>query len=133
MKKLLLSLALLVALAIPAAVAANLVYFKSNLTATAVLAKAGSVTIGSYNISNPNSSPVFIQVFNAATAGAVTLGTTPPTFVLTVPAANGVLDGNLAGSYNLPLGMVVAATTTATGNTAPTSAVPITIFYSASQ
>lgn len=112
-----------VALANPAA------FNNAAVTATAVLVKGSPVIqLISINASNPNTSAVYVQVFDAATAGAVTLGTTAPTFWYAIPAG-GVLDKDPVAPYVFASGIVVAVTTTPTGNTAPSSAVPISLLY----
>lgn len=127
MKKLLAALAALL-LAI-AAYAAPSAYNNAALTATPVLVEAvPSTTLASVNAYNANASPVYLQFFNAATAGAVTLGTTPPTFWLAVGATLPI-NRDFFAAYQFPLGMVVAVTTTPTGNTAPGTAVPISLLY----
>lgn len=124
--------AVIFALLASVALAANpSVYTNAALTATAVSASTktgGSTSLLSYNISNANSSFVYIQMFNAASAGAVTLGTTPPTFWLAVPAV-GVTDGPLVNPVVFPLGLVIAVTTTPTGSTAPSTSVQIVLVY----
>jgi len=69
----------------------------------------------------PNSGLRYCQVFDAATTAEVTLGTTLPTFVM-VAATNTADDltiGWLGGVDGLVFdrGIVVASTTTTTGNT----------------
>lgn len=71
---------------------------------------------------NPNASVAYIQIFDAATPGAVTLGSTTPKMSLGVPAtASSGLGPALIGTQFL-LGIQVAVTTTATGSTAPGTA-----------
>lgn len=62
----------------------------------------------------------YIQVFDAALAASVTLGTTPPTYV--VPMGTSA-TGTIMFWGGLPLrsGCVVCATTTPTGNTPVTA------------
>lgn len=75
---------------------------------------------GAYMFMNLNSAPAFVQVFD--TTGAVTLGTTAPTFVIPLEANSTAANGAganvaFAGGINLANGCKVAATTTATGGT----------------
>ena len=94
-------------------------------TATSVKGSAGQV-YGWY-IYNSNSSAVYVQFFNTA-SGSVTLGTTTPVYSLGIPATSG------ANAF-IPCGIAhgtaitIAATTTATGSTAPTNNVDINVFY----
>ena len=75
-----------------------------------------------------NAAKTYIQVFNLLTAD-VTVGTTTPTFTLCVPASS-VLTEPLPVGPDMSIGIVIAATTTATGSTAPATAdLTATIFY----
>lgn len=79
---------------------------------------------------NPNTTPVFLQLFDSATS--ITLGTTIPTKSIECPAGNGTQDGIYDHEYNgikFTAGLRVVATTTRTGSTAPTTAVPASIGY----
>lgn len=110
-------------------------FFNGAVTSTAVLASVAPgggqqrYLVG-INASNAKSTTAetYIQFFDSATAGAVTPGTTPPLFVLTIPAG-GVLDKDLVNKYAFNFGIVICATTTPSGSTAPSAAVPISLFY----
>lgn len=117
----------------PAFAAAN-PYANAALTNTAVSVKvapttpyAAFVQVLHYNVSNTNSTPVYIQFFDALVAN-VTPGTTAPTFFLAVPG-NGVLDGEFPVPPAFSTALVICATTTPAGGTAPGLAVPITLHY----
>lgn len=90
------------------------------LTNSKIAVKASAGNFGGYMVYNPNASAVFIQVFDVASA-SVTLGTTAPTYVITLPAT-------AAANVEFSLGIThataitLAATTTATGLTAPGTA-----------
>ena len=120
-------LAVLASLVLAAALFAASPFYRSALTATAVLASPGITNLTGYNIANPNGATVFVQLFDAASAAAVTLGTTAPTLVLSIPAS-GVLDGTQASPVTFANGLVVAATTTATGSSAPGTALSAAFF-----
>jgi hypothetical protein len=114
---------------LPSASAAALVPWATPaVSGTSTLVSAGWRRLYWYNIQNPNSGPVFVQFFNAATAGAVTPGTTAPLFWIAIPAG-GVVDSGYLGvsPAAFPLGIVVAITTTPNGATAPTTACPVSI------
>lgn len=102
-------------------------------TVTGVKASAAG-TMGGYQIGNPNSTVTYIQVFDLATTGAVTLGTTTPTYVFSIPG-NGTATvgggGNVEFSkgINHANGIQVAATTTPTGSTAPTNSLCALFLY----
>lgn len=83
-------------------------------------------------VDSSNTTPVYVQVFDA-TAAAVTVGTTPPTWTLQIPeaAASGAATENLLPSatcVSYGTALTVAATTTRTGNTGPSSNVALTAF-----
>lgn len=87
-----------------------------------------SVPFLGYLLSNPNASNVFVQVFYAPAAD-VTLGTTPPDTIIKMGS-----DGAVAWDFEEPRGkdgsgLSVAATTTATGSTAPGTGVTGTFYY----
>jgi hypothetical protein len=97
------------------------------LTNTKVSVKTSAGTFGGYMIYNPNTTVAYIQVFDVA-SGSVTLGSTTPTYVLAIPAGSGA-NLELTCGVNHATAIVIAATTTATGSTAPTTALTAAIFY----
>jgi hypothetical protein len=103
-------------------------FLNAALGATAVVVKAAQGKLLRYRIYNPNSAVAFVQVFNAATTGAVTLGTTVPIEVFPVPAGM-TMDGDQDFSFNYTAGIVIAATTTATGSTANTTPLVVNLGY----
>ena len=105
------------------------IYANAAVTATPVQATTGVAILVGYNLSNTNTATVYVQFFDAATIGAVTLGTTPPKFWLAIPAGGGVTDGLQTFGPGFGLGCVIAVTTTPTGNTAPANAVPSVLFF----
>lgn len=104
-------------------------YVNSALTNTAVLVATPTNGQGNFlwhvNISNTNSSTVFVQFYDKATAGVVTVGTTAPYWVLAIPANSGVTDFDMTKALIFSNGIVIAATTTTTGGTAPSSNVTL--------
>jgi hypothetical protein len=129
MKKLLLPLLLflmpLVGVANPFGASAT--YANAALTATLVVAQSTPGLLTYYNISNSNSSTVFIQYFDASTTAGITLGSTSPKGWISVPSGNGVTDAALPFGIAFANGIVIAVTTTPTGNTAPSSSVPVVL------
>lgn len=98
------------------------------LTSTAQVIKASAGTLKGYYIYNPNSSAQFVQFYNVA-AASVTVGTTNPLFMLTIPAtsaANLWLTDGIAFSN---AGWSWAATSTAGGNGAPSTALDAVCWY----
>ena len=109
--------------------------YKSALTNSVSQIKGSAGTFGGYiNLFNPNTATTYIQVFNLPSA-SVTLGTTAPDFVITLPglaSASGTgSDRNLelVNGLAMSAGITVAATTTQTGSTAPSNAVVATFLY----
>lgn len=83
---------------------------------------AGARSLSLLQCYNPNSSQAYVQVFNAVSTN-VTLGTTVP--VLSIPIAGTSTGGwamSLGAIGQFSTGLTVAATTTATGNSAPGTA-----------
>jgi hypothetical protein len=87
-------------------------------TVTTVKGSAGE--LGAYHCVNPNAAVSYVQIFD--TASTVTLGTTTPVLSLGLPASDG---GNIEWGMGVHFanGIKVAVTTTATGSTAPGTAV----------
>jgi len=90
-------------------------------TVTAIKSSAAG-QLGAVYCWNPNSSVAYIQIFDVATAGAVTLGTTAPKLSLGIPPTNSGGFTLSAIGVSFTTGIQVAATTTATGSTAPATA-----------
>ena len=89
------------------------------LTTTATVSGAAGA-YGGGSFLNLNSVPSYIQIFD--TTGAVTLGTTPPTFVQPIPANSTAANGSgfvfeLSRGITIYNGIKIAATTTPTGAT----------------
>lgn len=99
------------------------------LTNTAVQIKASAGQLGYFSCSNTNVSQAYAQIYSLPSA-SVTVGTSTP--VLSIPIPAGGTNG-----FSLPLsgiavggtGISVAATTTATGSTAPSTALDCNAGY----
>ena len=106
--------------------------FDSSVTATAELLKTGHTALLSVEVENPNTSPVYLQLFDVAATTSVTLGSTTPTVSRMVPAGAGG-GVNSARLIEIPTGFtngcVYAITTTATGAVAPTSVCLLNFTY----
>ncbi|MHB8816139.1 MAG: hypothetical protein ACYDAE_23145 [Steroidobacteraceae bacterium] len=98
------------------------------LTATVVQVKGSAGELGGYIVYNPNASVAYVQVFDAATTGAVTLGTTRPDIVIPVPPTSGA-NLEFANGVNFTSGIQIAATTTDSGSTAPGTGLTVTMAY----
>lgn len=95
------------------------------LTATATVSGAAG-KFGGYMFVNTNNSVAYIQVFD--TAGAVTLGSTTPTFVVPIPAG-GAANVEFTNGIAIASGIKIAATTTATGSTTVATALTGFVMY----
>jgi hypothetical protein len=92
-------------------------------TVATVSGSAGTFHGGSFL--NLNSAPAYLQVFD--TTGAVTLGTTTPTFVQPIPANSTAANGagfvfDIPRGITMSNGIRIAATTTPTGATTVSTA-----------
>ena len=104
------------------------IYNNTALSSTKAAVNASAGNLYGYHIYNPNSSVVYIQLFNLASA-SVTVGTTTPTAVLAVPAA-GWADAPPSGPpIAFSTALTIAATTTSTGSGAPTTALLCNMWY----
>ena len=93
-------------------------FFDSSVVATVENLKSnGGVYLYFIEVSNPNGSNAFLQLFNVAAAN-VTIGTTVPNQSYLVPA-NGGMDIAFSDPLEFDTALSYAATTTATGSTAP--------------
>lgn len=107
-------------------------YFANAVKGT-VLTISGSAGKFAYtDLINTDGAPVYLQVFD--TTGAVTLGTTAPTFVIpyaaNATAANGSTErGEHELGYAITAGIKIAATTTPTGSTPSTNGLTGTIGF----
>jgi hypothetical protein len=99
-------------------------------TTVKAIKSSAAGTFGGYYIFNPNSAAAYVQVFDVATAGAVTLGSTTPTMVYCIPGnASGGAAANVEYSNGVHManGIQLACTTTASGSTAPATGLDMTI------
>ena len=101
-----------------------------DVAGTAVLAKTGPLHVTAVRAFQTGlAADAFVQLFDAASASDVTVGTTKPAWVvMTIFAAGPVSGGDGLPTHGLLFraGLVVASTTTPTGNTAATQQVRIT-------
>ena len=88
--------------------------FNDDADETLVLLRAGDTLINSIDMHNVTAADAFLQLFDSATTGAVTLGSTVPNYVIP-NTANGVIGRSFPIPLFFTLG-VVYASTTATGN-----------------
>lgn len=102
-------------------------YFDSDgdNTAQAVAARPGRI----YNIevSNPNATGVYLQLFDALAAN-VTVGTTIPSLSFFIPPS-GAMDKNYSIPIQFGIGITYACTTTSTGNGDPATGLIVNMLY----
>lgn len=97
------------------------------LTSTAQAIKGTPGTLKGYYIYNPNTSAQFVQFYNTA-QGSVTVGTTNPLFMLTVPA-QAAANLWMADGIAFATALSWSATSTAGGNGAPSTALDAVAWY----
>ena len=98
-------------------------------TTTVQTVKASSGEIGGWYISNvDNTAASCVQFFDIGGNGTVTLGTTASDMPLKIPAS-GASNLFIPGGIGFKNGIRLAAATTCTGNTAPSSGLDIAIWY----
>lgn len=98
------------------------------LTSTAQAIKASAGQVYGWYIYNPNATAQFVQLYNTA-AASVTVGTTNPLFMLTIPATSAANVEFTNGITFSNAGFSCAATSTAGGSGAPGTALDAVIFY----
>jgi hypothetical protein len=98
-----------------------------NLTNVVQAIKASAGRLYGWQIFNPNTTPIWVQMFYQAVA-SVTLGTTAPTMSLGIPAGG---TSSLMSDIGMASGTAwtAAATTTRNGSTAPATNVDANFFY----
>lgn len=101
--------------------------YDASVTATVELLRTGNVVLMAVEVENPNTDPVYLQLFDAAAVTDVTIGTTTPTDTRMIPAGAGG-GVNTSRLIEIPrrfgLGLCYAITTTRSGSTAPSTACP---------
>jgi hypothetical protein len=82
---------------------------------------------------NPSNATAYVQVFDAKATANVNVGTTTPTAVFATATLTGItpIELGIGDGLQFGNGIVVAATTTATGSSAPSTGLVVTIGYRA--
>lgn len=99
----------------------------NSLAGTATLLVGYRCTLGEVHGINTTASKAYVQLFDAAAVSAVTLGTTVPRRVLTVPASDSASLEMPSDGLVFDNGIVAAATTTALGSTGASTHVRVAI------
>jgi hypothetical protein len=97
------------------------------LTSSYAQIKTSAGTLAGYYIYNPNATAVYVQFWNALTAN-VTIGTTTPYFMLTIPPTSAA-NLWMAPGVRFSTAMGWSATSTAGGTGAPTTALDAVCWY----
>lgn len=96
---------------------------QSALLAAPVTVRSQGGQIGLLHVLNPNTATAYLQLFDNATP---TVGTDAPKFIVGVPAGEQVtLSGSPIVGLQFLTAITMAATTTPTGGTAPTTGVVV--------
>ena len=99
----------------------------NSLSTTVIAIKASAGHLNFLQCYNPNSSQIYVQAFDA-TAANVTLGTTVPVQSYPIgPTSTGGLAPTFGVGFSTAIS--IAATTTATGSTAPATALDCNAGY----
>jgi len=102
-----------------------------SLGATAVLIHGGAIILTAAHAINTTAADAYLQLFDAAAASDVTVGTTIPDWVIMSDFGAGLVsqdDMLPANGLSFRLGLVAASTTTATGSTGATQHARFVIF-----
>ena len=94
-------------------------FFDSDADNTAQVLVAGRAQLNQIHAINNDATDAFVQLFNVAAAD-VTVGTTTPDYVIYVPASGAVII-DFAWPVLFETALTYECTTTATGNTDPTT------------
>jgi hypothetical protein len=93
---------------------------ENGLSTTVQTVKGSAGELGAYYCWNPNGAVAYIQIFD--TGGTVTLGSTAPKWSIGIPPTSAA-NLELANGMNFASAIKVAATTTATGSSAPSTGI----------
>lgn len=106
-------------------------YYHAGVTNAALLVSAGQVVVYGISPGYVGATHAFLLLYNAATAGAVTPGTTPPIAVFPCYPNGGYIPFGDIGLGGFNLGLVISASTAASGTGAPDTTLDTTIAYAA--
>ena len=97
------------------------------LVATAVAVKASAGQVYGYHISNRSNAEAYVHFYDIA-QGSVTVGTSTRLRTLHIPQ-DGVIDTALDFGLTFGTAITIAATTTITGSTAPSTGLLVMVDY----
>ena len=99
----------------------------TDLSTTVVAVKTSAGTLGGWYIYNPNTAVAYVQIFDVA-QGSVTLNSTRPNLSLGIPPS-GAANITIPAGITFGTAISIAATTTPSGSSAPTTALPVSLWY----
>lgn len=99
-----------------------------SIGATPTLIKAGPGRLTGFDIYNSNVAVAYLQLFDAASVNAVTLGTTVPIKSIGIPGA-GRASRDFSNGMSFANGLVLAISTTRLGLTGPVATVDYNFLY----
>lgn len=100
------------------------VLFNQKASVSVISSEGGA--FGGYMISNENDAFIYLQVFD--TTGAVNVGSTSPSMVFGIPPTASA-NVEFTNGIRISSGIKVACTTTATGSSAPSTGLDMTVLY----
>ena len=103
----------------------------NSLGASAVLVHTGAIILTAAHAINTTGADAYLQLFDAAAAADVTVGTTIPDWVVMSDFGVGLVsqsDGLPTNGLSFRLGLVAASTTTPTGSSGATQHARFVIF-----
>lgn len=103
-------------------------HFSASADETLVLVNAGYTVLTTLIAVNNDGSDEFVQLFNAATTGDVTLGTTTPYLVLPI-TGSGRSDYEFSDGIVFGNGLVYAVTTESTNAVGPNNPAMLSLGY----
>lgn len=103
-------------------------------TAATALVSAGSKVLVGWNLITSGTASSYLKLYNAASAGAVTVGTTTPVRTLLIPGGGTALLSNedqFQVAFNLGIVIAVTGGMLDSDTSAPSAACYVEILYSA--
>lgn len=85
--------------------------FRNETVTSPVMIAVGARSLLALNLINLNNAPVYVKIFDVATLGAITLGTTVPAKTIAVPSAGALRIETNEGVGNFSTGIAIACTT----------------------
>ncbi len=104
-------------------------YTFGGLVGTVQTVKGTAATLGGYYLFNGAATVCYLQVFDAATATAITLGTTVPDLSFGIPAGAAANIPAVRPGISFSSGIKIASTTTRAGSTPCGTGTDVNIWY----